>query len=144
MSDQENPDGLEGAATEPIGCGRCDPYTAHLLGDAGLYGETCADIGCTERTWRLLPRCTCYTIHEDTNVTCPLNLPDSENTAEPKWPTIDPLVLPIYEWNDHRRDGVGLYVVVNTPGSPGMFLWNGRRWIDLDFPENTASPEVTR
>jgi hypothetical protein len=35
---------------EPGGCGRCDPWTAHLDGEAGFHGETCASIGCDQRT----------------------------------------------------------------------------------------------
>lgn len=52
------------------------------------------------------------------------------------------LNIPVFDWVSHDRDGVDLYIVRNTPGSPGLFLWNGHRWIDLDLPENTATQEA--
>ena len=48
----ECPDCVDGhpiiVAEQWTSCGRCDPYSSHLWGEAGDYGETCVDIGCDQ------------------------------------------------------------------------------------------------
>jgi len=121
----ECPDCVDGhpiiVAEQWTSCGRCDPYSSHLWGEAGDYGETCVDIGCDQivqgrsvpvsvQAVPIVDKCSDRTTHlckpgGAPNLTWYLHLPLTDDAGQTEWLVMTP--------DDDARPGQ--YAIIATP-----------------------------